>query len=136
MQQFNVRFGYTEYKEKTGGKERPVVIIGVNNINNELINAFGVYTYRRWFNFPENEKMFYEIKDLKIAGLHRRSFANISRFSYIKIAKLDQYKYLGRLSKRDIEGLYAKAKEYNNSIQYRVQLDEFLKDLDLNDVNG
>jgi hypothetical protein len=124
-EKFDVYFGRFEYVEGTGGKERPTIIIGSNE-NKGVVYTLGIYSYRKWFNLPENKNLLYEVKDLEHAGLDRRSFVAISRFDNIKAAKLNEYKHLGRLSERDKVELYAKMKEYYNN----VQIDDFLKTLD------
>jgi hypothetical protein len=130
MKRFDVYFGYVEYKENTDRKKRPVIIIDTDDKRLSSIRTFGVYSYRKWFDSAKGEKMFYEIKDLEIAGLRRRSFVNLSRFSKIETKQLYKYKHFGKLSERDVDGLLAKVNAYDNIQSYRVILDEFLKTLD------
>jgi hypothetical protein len=97
--------------------------------SNEYGNAvyvFGVYSYKRYFDLQQDMKALYEVKDLDVAGLDRRSFVDVSRFIRVKTAKLRTYKHLGHLSERDKAGLYAKARKYYD----QSQLDDFLKTLD------
>jgi hypothetical protein len=126
MQQFDIYFGYFEYKEKLEGKERPTIVIHASNEYEDAVYVFGVYSYKKYFNSSEKMRKLYEIKDWKHAGLDRRSFIDVSRLVGIKIEMFRTYKYLGQLSKRDIKGLIAKEREYT----YLTQLDDFLKTLD------
>jgi hypothetical protein len=126
-EKFNVYFGRVEYEEKTDGKDRPVVIIDIDDENKDIIYMFGIYSYKKYFDSQKDMKTLYEVKDLDVAGLDRRSFVRVSRPIDIEIKKLRTYKHLGQLSKRDIKGLIAKEREYT----YLTQLDDFLKTLDI-----
>jgi hypothetical protein len=133
MQLFDIYFGYFEYKEKTGRKKRPVVIVNVNDNSESAVYIYGVYTYRKWFDLPAYAKILYEIKDWEHAGLDRRSFVDVSRDAEISAEDVHTYKYFGQLSRRDMAGLYAKAKEADGADNLEHAIAEFLKTLELDD---
>jgi hypothetical protein len=129
-EKFDVHFGYVEYRERTGSKERPVVIFGANSENANIVYVYGIYSYRKWFANSENTQKLYEIKDIEHAGLDRRSFVNVSRDVKVNAEVFRTYKYFGKLSERDIEGLLAKVNAYDELQSYRAVLAEFLKTFD------
>jgi hypothetical protein len=115
MDNFNVYFGYIGFDDIPCGKDRPIVII--NNYGNTytVFEILGIYSHKNKFNNEFYKKQFYKIKDLKIAGLIKRSYIKISRIYNFTKKEIAISKYLGKLSDRDIEGLLQKINEFNDS---------------------
>ncbi|MDR1033948.1 MAG: hypothetical protein LBL41_04180 [Bifidobacteriaceae bacterium] len=112
MKLHNIYFGNVNYEEKQSGKERPVVVVNVDDKNADGTYVFGIYTYRKWFKSLENVKRYHEITDLRSAGLNRRCFVDVARAINVEAVAIHKYKHLGALSESDSDALIAKMKEY------------------------
>jgi hypothetical protein len=108
MKQFDIFFTYVQFLENDEGKKRPVLILEMLFNKKEIILA-PVYSYKKWFDNDSNaKKILYEIKDLEITGLIKRSFIDISRSFVVANKEIDNKNKIGNLSKNDIVGLLIK----------------------------
>lgn len=103
------------------GKIRPVAIIKIK-IEKLSVQGFGVYSYKDKFEdkFKSSfyERFLYRVQDSQDAGLNPQliSYIDVSRVELFELDNLFQNAhYRGRLSKRDVQGLIKKYKEYRQS---------------------
>lgn len=114
MKQFDIYFGEMHNPEFDDGKNRPVAILELSE-EFETLSVLGVYSFKKWFDEkPEFIRDLYEIKDIEEAGLDllKKSFIKVSRIEELPSYSAKNYKYLGHLSERDIDGLLNLIDEY------------------------
>jgi hypothetical protein len=92
MNLYDVYFGYVEFADKNGGKNRPVIIAKFFNHFNTIL-FLPVYSYKKWFDSVKSNS-FFEINDIADAGLDKRSYVNMDKMFSIDSKKLANYKKL------------------------------------------
>jgi hypothetical protein len=104
MNEFDLYWGFIGFDESDDGKNRPVVIIEIEDAGNDLF-LVPVYSFRRYFIENYNQRRYYEIQDTSLAGLDKRSFVDIDRADYFNKTSIQLGEKIGHLSERDIDGL-------------------------------
>ena len=114
---FSVYKYYVNFQDGSGDKRRPIAIIKIDDDNFES-TALGIYSHKAKFEKKKHfySEFLYEIQDLKVTGLDKRSYIDVSvleKFSFLEL--LIGAEYIGKLSKKDIKGLKDKFDSFSNN---------------------
>jgi mRNA-degrading endonuclease toxin of MazEF toxin-antitoxin module len=101
MRLFDVYFGYVQFVNLNNGKNRPVVVVGIDNVKKRTF-LLPVYSHKKWFSKHMPNSLF-EINDLASAGLNKKSYMNMAKIFVIDSSKLMNYTKIGHLAEIDIE---------------------------------
>ncbi|MCY7707976.1 MULTISPECIES: type II toxin-antitoxin system PemK/MazF family toxin [Bacillus] len=102
----NIYLAITEFRDGTGRKARPVLILGSRLEENQKV-LIGYITSKN--DNKEFEKYKYPIIDWKAAGLNKQSWVVLQeRELQWMDANLDLHKHVGLLTERDILGVLKK----------------------------
>ena len=102
----NIYFAITEFRDGTGRKARPVLILGSRLEENQKV-LIGYITSKN--DNKEFEKYKYPIIDWKAAGLNKQSWVVLQEreLQWMDV-NLDLHKHVGLLTERDILGVLKK----------------------------
>lgn len=121
MKVFDVYFAKVPYVEKElsvedGHDERPIIFISASDDGSQVYKVTSV---------EHKELPQYEIKDLSVAGLDKKSYVDMTSTYIINTDNI--IKQYGHLSVRDIGGLTDKSIE-NNTLSKKIDLTDSLKE--------
>lgn len=101
MRLFDIYFAYMMFDDGCGGKERPVLIMDLDDGLAAIYNVTTQYENKSEY----IRSLYYPITDWKKAGLSKQSYVDTVKARYVTQESLENKKPIGTLSARDKIGL-------------------------------